>query len=530
MMMSWPFRALLFAGLFWTVSAGTPAAAKEFRYAGLINLPTLEPYWNQPIYYGFLANVYEALTAVDSAGNLVPKLAERWETIGPDRWRFYLRRNVKFHHGSNFTADDVLYSFKRAKHPNANVANTTLRTVKSIDKVDSHTIEIVTHDPDPVLPFTLNAFYIMSQDWIEKNAAQDVAPQGGNQESFTTRHASGTGQFKLKSLDIGVSLELDLNTEWWGPKRSDNMTSAKYFVISNASTQLAAIMSNGVDLIMDVPPSVVDRLKAGGINIHTAQANMTQNIGMDVHRDELLVSSAKGKNPFKDQRVRDAIFYAVDVHALVDKIMRGYAFPAGILVSPVVNGFDPKQNDRAKADVEKAKALMAEAGYADGFSVRFDCVRDYWTNGEETCEAITAMLARIGIRAQVDMQMPSVHWGKLLGPRFEGTLFMASYAISSFDAGTLASNYLHSRTGSRLGLGNIAGGSDAGIDRLVKLINSEMNEAKRREYFSEMWTIVREKRFNIPLFQPAVIWGVRSYVGAKVDPLNRVDLSSIVLN
>jgi peptide/nickel transport system substrate-binding protein len=512
------------------------AQAKVLRYAGVVEVTDLEPHLvlNSES-FSFKQNVYEPLLTLGPDGRQQARLATEWTQVDPLRWRFKLRQGVTFQGGEKFSADDVVFSIERARSPTAFGSNVGLRHLKTVEKVDDFTVDFVTTSVDAIFPRGITTVNMVSKKWAEEKGVAAPADRTAQQENYATRHSNGTGPFELVEFNSGISVELKVNPNWWGGKRTDQLTGAKYFIIKNISTQVAALLSGEIDLITGLSPGLLETIRnAPSIKHAYTRASYTLNIGFDVVRDELLFSSVKGKNPFKDIRVRKAVAMVIDAAAISDKIYRGMAFPAQMLVGPMFIGFDEKLNQRLPVDLAGAKKLMAEAGYADGFDVDFDCPSQIYMNDEQVCQAISIMVAGIGIRAKPVIN-PVALFGERVGSRPPGSPAKASfrmngYASGSLDSSTVAQTLLHTPKPNGLGSGNVTGWSNAEFDAILEKTITEGDLTKRAELSRQYWTIMQREMPLFGLLQPPIIWAMRDNVVAEPSPLGRVAISDIKLN
>jgi peptide/nickel transport system substrate-binding protein len=488
-----------------------PASAAAFRFAGPLDAYTLDPHAvSNTLVFAILSNVYEPLVRRGVDLKPEPALATSWKQVNDNTWRFELRRGVKFHDGSDFTADDVVFSFERAK---AGGVKTNLSTLDGVNKVDDHTVEIRTKGIDPIVPLELANWYIMSKSWAEKNGAVQPGAADNKTETFANRNTNGTGPYKIASRDPGVKIEFELNPSWWD-KMAGNIDKASFFVIPNAATRVSALISGEVDMIDSLPPQDTQRIEsAAGLKVQAGPDLRTIYLQPDVARDELLYSSVKGKNPFKDQRVRQAMQLAIDLEAIKTKVMRGYSIPVGLPIGKEVNGYDPELGKPVPSDVTKAKALLNEAGYPNGFSVTLDCTNDRFMNDEATCIAIAGSLGRIGIKVEPRAQ-PTSKWAQQINPPgYNTSLSLLGYSPATYDAHI----FLSSITGTRdqqtgRGTFNIGGYSDPKLDDLITKIQSNTNPDERRAQIREALSIIKQSAAYIPIHQLNILWGVKDNV------------------
>ncbi len=389
------------------------AHAKTFRWASQGDILTMDPHsQNEALNNGVLADVYETLVTRDKQLKVVPLLAVSWTQPKPTVWRFVLRKDVKFHDGTPFTAEDVVFSIQRAQAPSSNFQIYT-QGIDKVRKIDDYTVEIETKGPNPVLLDQLTELRVMSKAWAEKNKV--TAPQNfiQKEETYSARNANGTGPYMLKSRETDVRTVFVVNPNWWG-KREGNVTEVIYTPVKADATRVAALLSGELDFVLDPPPQDIARLKSNpNLRILEGNENRTIFLGMDQHRDELLYSDVKGKNPFKDKRVRQAIYHAIDEDAIQKNVMRGLALPTGSIVAPQVRGYSKELDKRLAHDKEKAKKLLAEAGYPNGFEVTLDCPNNRYINDERICQAVAGMLAQVGIRVKLNAMPRATYFPKI---------------------------------------------------------------------------------------------------------------------
>jgi len=489
------------------------ADAKTFRWANDGDSNSMDPYARQETFLlAFNQNIYEPLIRRGQEMKPEPGLATEWQQTAPDVWRFKLRQGVKFHDGTPFNADDVVFSYDRATHPGSNLAS-PLATVKEVKKIDDFTIDVITDGPDPILPYNLPTIAIMSKKWCEEHNTTRAADLTKNEESYATRNANGTGPFMLKEREPDVKTVLVKNPHWWGLKDEPiDIDEVVFSRIANAATRVAALLSGELDMIYTVPPQDTDRIaKTAGMKVWQTPELRTIFLGMDQSRDELLESNVKGKNPFKDKRVRQAFYEAIDEDAIAAKVMRGFAHPTALMVGPGINGYDPALDKRFPYDPDAAKKLLAEAGYPNGFEVGFDCPNDRYVNDEAICQAVVAMLARIGVKANLLAQTRAKYFAKINGPRYDTSFFLLGWTPGTYDALNMLKALAKTRKG-KDGLFNVGGYSNPKLDTLIKQIQVELDQKTRNREIAEALTILKEDFAYIPLHQQVVVWATRANV------------------
>ena len=505
------------------LAATTPAAAQVFRWANDGDVNSMDPYTRQETFLlAFNAHIYEPLVRRNRQMEPEPGLAERWEQPSPTVWRFHLRRGVRFTDGTPFTADDVVFSVQRARGPGSNIQS-VLATVKEVRKLDDHTVEFETHQPNPILIRELPTFGIMSKAWAERNNAVRPADLTTREENFATRNAMGTGPFRLVSREPDRRTVLERNPAWWD-RPEHNIERAELNIIANDATRVAALLSGEVDFVYTVPPQDVDRIsRSPGVRIIQGPELRTIYLGMDQARPELLKSDVKGRNPFQDVRVRRALYQAIDVQAIHRTVMRGQSRPTGLLWGPGVNGFREEDDRRLPLDIEGARRLLAEAGYPNGFGVTLDCPNDRYVNDEAICTAIVAMLARIGVRVTLAAQTRARFFAEVNAPRFNTSFYLLGWTPATQDAHNALYNLAGSRDGAR-GIFNNGGYSNPRLDALIDRIGVEADAAKRQAMISEAAAIIRDDAVYIPLHQQQIVWAARSNIEITQTADNSIQL------
>jgi peptide/nickel transport system substrate-binding protein len=512
------------APLLRTLSAAVLAAAlsaaavqgKTLRTADQGDAVSMDPHsLNETTQLGFTGNVYEPLVTRDAQLKLAPSLATAWKQVSPTVWRFELRRGVAFHDGSPFTADDVVFSFQRAADPGSDMRG-VVGPVKEVRKVDDFAVEIVTATAQPILPDSLTSFYMMSRTWCEANGAAKPVDKRKGVENAASVRANGTGPYRLRSREPGVRTVLVRNPQYWG-KVEGNVTEVVWTPIGNDATRVAALKSGEIQLMQPVPVQDVDRLRQDA-NVKVMQGPELRTIflGMDSRRDELLHSNVKGRNPFKDRRVRQAFYQAIDVEAIRTRIMRGAATPTNLMIAPGVNGFDAGLNKRAPHDPEAARKLLADAGYPSGFEVRMNCPNDRYVNDGEICQAVAGMLARVGVKVNLEAESKTTYFPKILSRNT--SFYLLGWTPTTYDAHNTLYNIMATPQGGQ-GVFNLGGWSNPRFDELTTQIGTETDPTRRNAMIAEAMRIHAEDFGHVPLHQQALAWATRK----NVSVLQRAD-------
>ena len=489
------------------------ASAQTFRWANDGDVNSMDPYArNETFLLSFTANIYEPLVRRNRELKVEPALAESWTQTSPTVWRFNLRRDVRFSDGTPFTADDVLFSADRVRGQGSNLLS-VLASVKEIRRIDDFTVEFETTQPDPIFLEQITTWTMMSRRWAEANNATRAVDLTTGQENFATRNAMGTGPFILVSREPDRRTVLRRNPNWWD-RPEHNLTEVQFNVISNDGTRIAALLSGEVDMVYTVPPQDTDRLsRAPNIRIHQQAELRTIFLGMDQAREELLKSDVRGRNPFRDLRVRRAMAMAIDREAIRTRIMRNQARPTTMMVGPGVNGFIEADDRVQRPDVEGARRLMTEAGYPNGFGVTLDCPNDRYVNDEAICTALVPMLARIGVRVTLNAQTRLRYFAEILAPRYQTSFYMLGWTPTTYDAYNTLYNIMASRDpGRQRGVFNSGGWSNPRFDALTDGIAVETNPARRQEMITEAMRLHLDEVGHIALHQQTVVWAARTNI------------------
>ena len=493
-------------------------SAEEFKWAGTTDPQTMDPHAvNSAPVLGFLNNVYEGLVRRGKDMAVEPALATSWETIdGGKGWRFKLREGVTFHDGAAFDADDVVFSYQRASNEAADVRS-WFAPVSAVNKVDQYTVDILTSAPNPIFPDSIANWMIMDSDWSAANNAALPDKESGN---YATLNANGTGAFKVTNREPGLRTVLEPHAGWWG-EVEHNITRAEFTPIQNPATAVAALMSGDFDMINPVPIQDTARLAArDDVKVIEGIEARVIMLGFPHEADTLKYGADAGKpNPFADAKVREAVAKAVNVPAILQTIMRGSAEPASQLVSPAMRGFSVVNSNPYVFDAGAAKALLADAGYADGFEFGLKCPNNRYLNDEAVCQAVTGMLAQIGITAQLDAMPVQNYWPELRADNYD--MYLLGWSPGTFDAEHpirfLASTPNEEK---KLGSWNFGAYSNARIDEMLPQIQSEIDEGRRQALLDEAAGILQDEVAYVPLYVQPLVWGTRSNVALTQRPDN----------
>jgi peptide/nickel transport system substrate-binding protein len=490
--------------------AMSPASAQTLRYANQGELKSLDPYTlNETTTHAHVGQVYEGLIARDKDLKIIPGLAESWETPEPTRWRFYLRKGVKFQNGDPFTADDVVFSAERVRAKGSNL-QTRIPADAKVVKVDDYTVDFLLSSPNPILHYQWDTWWIMDKKWCQDNNSVAPTPAAATSPSFASLNANGTGAFTVESHQPGVKTVFKPNPNWW-QKPEHNLKEIIFTPIGSDATRVAALLSGEVDIIEPVPIQDISRVDSSpNAQVLKGPELRTIFLGMDQVRDELLYSNIKGKNPFKDVRVREAFFKAVDIELIKTRVMRGLSTPSALMIAPQLFPLS-KDFTRPKFDPDGAKKLLTEAGYPDGFEVTMDCPNDRYVNDAAICQAIVGMLARIGVKINLLAQPKAQYFAKVLKPGgYQTSFYLLGWTPGTSDSHNVLYDILGCRDDpkSSRGEANLGGYCNKKLDALADKVLVEPDTTKRDLLIKEAFEIAAKDYAYIPLHQQALAWGV----------------------
>jgi peptide/nickel transport system substrate-binding protein len=493
--------------------------AKTLRYASQIDPGTMDPHGIASLYNTrVIGQIYETLVGRDEQFRVAPRLALSWAVVEPTAWRFKLRPGVKFHDGTPFTADDVVFSVERALAPTSQQKQ-TLPNVTGARRVDALTVDLITSQPTPILPVSLTNLRIMSKAWCVKHHVEKPLNFSAKEETFATRNTNGTGPYMLKQWDADVKTVLVANPSYWG--QHGNVTEAQFLVVGSGATRLSGLISGELDFVVDAGVQDIERLsRTPDIKIEQTDGLGTTYLGFDFAHEKLLHGDAGGTNPFRSLKVRQAMRLAIDVAAIQAKVMRNLSIIGGAIYTPMVEGWDARFAKAAPYDPERARALLKEAGYPNGFSVALDCSSQ--APADSVGQAVAGMLARVGIRIAYQPVPFNVLLPKVTG--HDSSLWVIGWVPFTADAEGVLIPLAHTPTRPGTGDFNFGGYSNASVDALIDRASVELDAVKRRALLVDAMTALEADTAFIPLTYRRVVWAMRTNVKTPVLPNDVLDL------
>ncbi len=493
------------------------ASAETLRWASNTDPQTMDPHAvNSAPVLSFLNNVYEGLVRRGQDMSIEPSLATSWEPLeGENGWRFTLREGVTFQDGAAFTAEDVMFSYQRASDEAADVRS-WFAPVSEVRVVDDFTIDFVTTSPNPLFPDSIANFMILDKDWAESN---DAALPARDAENYATLNVNGTGPFTVSDRDPGVRTTLAPHDGWWDTPEH-NVTEAVFTPIGNAATGLAALLSGEIDFIQPIPLQDVAQVEGrDGFKVLEGEETRVIMFGFGHEHDALLYSSdVTDTNPFTDQRVRMAAAHAIDIDSINRVLFRGKIAPANQLVPAGISGYSAANENRLGYDPDRARELLAEAGYPEGFSFGLKCPNDRYINDEALCRAAASMFAAVGLDAELSTGPVRDYWPQLREDDFD--MYLLGWSPGTFDMEHPIRFLLHSQDDEKkLGSWNFGNYSNERVDALLPEIQQEINPEARQAMIDEVVAITQEEVAYIPLYTQPLIWAAKD----NIDLTQRAD-------
>ncbi len=442
-----------------------------------------------------MANIFDGLLQRTGAeGTLAPALAEKFERLDDLTWKFYLRQGVSFHNGNPFTAEDVKFSFERLGDPEVSEFINTGNTLASIEIIDDYTVVITTKMNIPWFANNMHQVFIMDKESTESRDPGDVG-----------LNPIGTGAYKFVEWVKGSYLKLDANEDYWGG--APQVKQVEERPITEASTRFAALVSGQVDIVSGVPVELYDKVKSNP-KLEVVERAARRSIFLPLHN--------RPDTPLADIRVRQAMYMAIDEDEIIEKIMRGHAAPAAQIPDPPTIGYNAGI-ERLPYDLEKAKALMQEAGYGDGFEIKLTGPNDRYVNDAKIAEAVTKYLAKIGIKAELDVKPKSIFFPEVT----DGILdfYLIGWFDGTFDMGRTYFKLLHSRNAEE-GFGGLNGAkfSDPEIDELLDSTANIVDPAERKAALEKLNHMAMEKIAVIPLHYQQDLYASQAGKGIQFTP------------
>ena len=507
------FRGALIGLIATAILAGPAAAENVLRFTiGIGGAVTMDPHsrWNA-IERPALQQVYEALLDIDSNLAIVPQLALAWKPLDPTTWEFELRPAVTFHDGAPFTAEDVVFSIERARATTSDIQN-FVSNIAAVSAVDDHTVQIKTTAPDPLLWMWLSNVAIMSEGWALAHDVRTPASVDAGEETFASRHANGTGPFRLEEFEPHGRWVMVRNPQWWGTADYAHHIDRIVHTHNGDEESVAALLDGEIDLLVAPVYSGLDAIQRNpDLKLACRPKQFTVFFGFDQRSAELRTSNVKGRNPFKDKRVRQAMAHAIDMGPALRPVMGELFFPAGMLPAPGTNGYAPELDRPIPYDPERARALLAEAGYPGGFRVTLDCPNEWGDDEIASCKGAADQLGEVGIEVAINFLGSDAMIAKVEN-QHQSDFFQFSWDTDP-DSERLLTDFFQSQSKF-----NLVGYANPRVDELIEKIKIDMVTYARDAYLAEAWQIVTDDVTYLPIRHGVSVFAMRKNLEIPPDP------------
>jgi peptide/nickel transport system substrate-binding protein len=386
-----------------------------------------------------------------------------------------------------------------------------------VEAVDEYTLHLTTDGPNPILPSNLTSTLMMSKAWAEANDVVEVQNFAAGEENYAARNVNGTGAFTLEERIPDSRTVLRQYDGYWGQGEFPlEVTELIMTPIQNPATRVAALLSGEVDFIQEVPVQDLERIASTpGIVLGNAPQNRTIFFGLNVEDTDLETDNVEGRNPFADIRVREAMNIAINRDAIKQVVMRGQSQPTGVIMPPFVNGWTRQLDEYPAHDIERAQELMAEAGYADGFSTVLDCPNDRYVNDEAICQAAVAMFGQIGIDVTLEARPRAQHFPLLAN--YETDFYMLGWGVPTYDSEYIFNFLYHTRTDS-YGSWNATRYSNEEMDAMIKSLASNTDIEARNADIATIWDMAKADIIYLPLHHQVINWAFDERIDMPIDP------------
>jgi peptide/nickel transport system substrate-binding protein len=501
------FRSLAFASAAAGALLAGTASAQTLTAGVRAGPESLDPHFTATgTHAEALMHVFETLTRSGDQLQIEPGLAESWRVVNPTTWEFKLRQGVKFHDGTDMTAEDVAASIRRMQTLSGpNPTRIYVRRIQEVRIVDPHTIHIITSGPSPTLPNDFIRLFVVSA-----RATAGLTPENSNEAFNSGRVTIGTGPYRYVSWTPREQFTVDRFDGYWGARPAWARHVRRE--IPNDANRVAQLRTGQVDMIVRVPAADIATLerdrnlqvvKSDTVYVFNFQFDFRENTPQVTARD----GSRLASNPYRDPRVREAIDLAIDRRALAEIAMEGMGTPQGQMVTPNIFGFNPSL-PIPTPNIARARQLLAEAGYPNGFRMPVNFTNDRLPGDRGVGTALAQMLARIGIEVQAAGQPAAV----VFPARARGELsnMMSGWGTLTGEASYTYSSNAHSNNPQlRLGAFNWHGYSNPEMDRLIQASEFELDDAKRRELLQQIGALFNRERISLPLASVNSAWALR---------------------
>nr|WP_114967247.1 ABC transporter substrate-binding protein [Alkalilacustris brevis] len=498
--------------------------AETLRWARVGDALTLDPHaQNEGPTHTLNHHIYETLVGRAIDGSLVPRLATDWYIDEADDtvWVFEIRQGVTFHEGQQLTAEDVAFSLDRARTTPSGMA-ALHAAVQEVTTDGDYTVRVRMAGPAPLYVQNLTNTFIMSREWAEQNAVETSQNFAAGEENYAVRNTNGTGPYRMVERDPEVRTVLRVFEDHWDD--APEVTEIIYTPITEAATRVAALLSGEVDLVQDVPVQDIARLEqTDGVRVVRGPENRNIFFSYDM-TSEQLASASVDDNPFAKPEVREAMALAIDRDAIRQVVMRGESQPSAAPLPPFVNGWTEEMHAYGAPDQDRARALMAEAGYESGFSVDLHCPNDRYLNDEGICLALVGMLGQIGMDVNLVSQSRTLHFPLI--ENWETDFYLLGWGVPTFDSQYVFDFLVHSRGGA-YGAFNGSRYSNPELDAKIEALATMTDLDARDALIAEIWDEVMEERIFLNVHNQVLAYAMRDGINLAVHPENQPRMTEV---
>lgn len=490
-LLSSALAALLVMSL--TVQAANAAGAdsgKPLVVVQGVDAETLDPAMAVTIAnMNYSYNLYDTLVNRNSKLELIPGLAEEWRALDNLTWEFKLRKGVKFHNGEDFKADVVIFSWKRiyaegSKSPQKG----WFSSIQDVQALDDYTVRIKTGEPDPMMPARMTMLFMVPPKYVQEigNTQFNLKP-------------IGTGPFKFSKWVKNDRVEFEANTAYWNG--APGISNVIMKVMPETQAKVSALRAGEADIIVNVPPDQIPVIKSSaGCTLKDTPSTRVLWVQFVVNRES---------SPFKNKKVRQALSYGVNVPEIIEYVVQGYGNQIATILSPLIFGYDASITPY-EYNPEKAKQLLAEAGYPNGLTVKFDSPNGRYTLDREVAQALSGQLAKIGVKANLQLQEWATY-ATMFSSHKIADMWLLGWSLPMLDPDAWMWPLFHSGD-------PLANWGNAEFDRVIEAARIEMDPAKRAELYSTAQKILKEEAPMIFLYQLKDLYGVSKRIDWNPRP------------
>lgn len=507
--------------------AAGAASAETIRWARVADALTLDPHsQNEGPTSTLLHHIYETLVDRGTDGALRPRLATEWyiHPEDPTIWVLKLREGVTFHDGSDFTAEDVVFSFERVRHASSGF-RALHAAVTGATAVDDYTVHVQMAGPAPLYVQNLTNFFIVDSGWATANGVEAPQNYAAGEENYAVRNTNGTGPYTLVSRDPEVRTVLRAFDGHWADE-TPAVTEIVYTPIAEAATRIAALLSGEVDIVQDVPVQDIARLETtDGIEVVTGPENRNIFFAYDMSSPRL-ASADVDDNPFTHPEVREAMALAIDRDAIRQVVMRGQSQPSAAPLPPFVNGWREDLHAYSAPDYARAQELVRSV-YPNGFSVDLHCPNDRYLNDEAICQALVGMLGRADIRVNLVSQTRSLHFPLI--ENWQTDFYLLGWGVPPFDSAYVFDFLVHTREGA-YGSYNGSRYSNPELDAQIESLATMTDLEARDALVAQIWDTIMADRVFLNVHNQVLAYAVRQGVNIEVHPENQPSMADVTFN